>query len=101
MQTIKGHMGSISFDGQTVLVEKKLRGTTRVPLKAIQSISIERAGLGMKAIRFAVAGGTESGASVALGSHKDLAQDPYALTFKSKALPQFEELVRTLEGARA
>lgn len=93
-------MGAITFDGETVAIEKKLRGTVRVPVASIQSVSIERAGLGMKGVRFAVAGGTEARTAVAFGSHKDLATDPYALTFRSKALPEFEALIARIEAAR-
>lgn len=101
MQTVKGYLGSVSFDGQTVVIEKKLRGATRIPLSAIQAIGIERAGLGMKGVRFSVAGGTLAQASVAMGSHRDLAQDPYALTFRSGSLGKFQELVGQIEAARA
>lgn len=100
MRTVKGHLGSITLDGETVLIEKKLRGTTRVPVASIQAISIERAGVGMRGVRFAVAGGTGAQASTALGVHKDLAQDPYGLTFRSKALSEFEALVAQIEAAR-
>jgi hypothetical protein len=77
-----------------------MRGATRIPLTAIQAMSIERAGFGMKGIRFSVAGGTIAQAATALGSHKDLAQDPYALTFKSKAEADFAALIERIEAAQ-
>lgn len=91
----------MSFDGRTVVVTKKGRGQARVPLDGIQSISIERAGIGMRGIRFAVAGGTVAGPRKALGSHADLAQDPYALTFRTKHEPQFAALIDEIERARS
>jgi hypothetical protein len=100
MTTVKGHLGSVGFDGATVRVEKKLRGAQAIPLGSLGAVSIENAGIGMRAIRFAVAGGTMAGQSVALGSHKDLANDPFALTFKKKALPEFEALVNEINAAR-
>lgn len=100
MRTVKGHLGSVTFDGETVVIEKKLRGATRIPVDNIQSISVEKAGIGMRGVRFAVAGGSQAHNQVALGAHKDLAQDPYGLTFRTKALPEFEALVSEVEAAR-
>lgn len=100
MTTARGHLGSIEFDGSVVRLEKKMRGTQTIPLGNVAAVSIEAAGIGMRAIRFAVAGGSIAGQSVALGSHKDFANDPFALTFKKKALPQFEALVEEINAAR-
>lgn len=100
MATARGHLGSVDFDGSTVRLEKKMRGTQTIPLTNIAAVSIESAGIGMRAIRFSVAGGTIAGQSVALGSHKDFANDPFALTFKKKALPEFEALVDRINAAR-
>jgi hypothetical protein len=96
----RGHLGSVRFDGQTVTIEKKLKGRTQVPAGSVQAVTIERAGIGMRAIRFAVAGGSVAGPAVAMGSHRDAAKDPYALTFKKKALPEFEALVERVQAAR-
>lgn len=100
MTTARGHLGNVTFAGSTVRVEKKMRGAQSIPLANIGAVSIENAGIGMRAIRFSVAGGTMSGQSVALGSHKDFANDPFALTFKKKALPEFEALVDQINAAR-
>ena len=78
-----------------------MRGEQAIPLTSIGAVSIENAGIGMRAIRFSVAGGTAAGASVALGSHKDLANDPFALTFKKKDMPEFEALAAEIQHARA
>lgn len=101
METVKGHFGSITFDGKTVVLDKKLTGTTRIPVGSIQAVSIERAGFGMKGVRFSVAGGTvASSHTTPGGKHSDLAKDPYAITFRSKALPEFEGLIGKIEAAR-
>lgn len=92
MAEVKGHLGSVEFDGQVVRVNKKMRGQQAMPVASIASVSIENAGIGMRAIRFSVAGGSAAGQSTAMGSHKDLAQDPYALTFKKGKLSEFEAL---------
>jgi hypothetical protein len=101
MRTAKGHLGTVSFDGSTVRIEKKMRGAQLLPLNAIGSVSIERAGIGMRAIRFSVAGGTLSGPSVALGSHTDFANDPFSLTFKKGSLAEFEAFAAEVQAARA
>lgn len=101
MTTTNGHLGSVTFDGSTVRVAKKLRGEQVIPLAALGAVSIENAGIGMRAIRFSVAGGTMSGQSIAVGTHKDFANDPFALTFRKKALPEFEALVNEIQQARA
>jgi len=98
MQTVRGHLGSIAFDGQTVIITKRAKGSTRIPVGSIQAVTLEKAGLGMRAVRFAVGGGTL--ADKARNTHKEFASDPYALTFKSKALPEFEALVQLVEAAR-
>lgn len=101
MTTVKGHMGSVEFDGTTVTIEKSMRGRQTIPLEHVTSVGIVNAGVGMRAIRFSVAGGSTAGRSVALGSHRDLASDPYALTFRKKRLGEFEELAQAVLAARA
>lgn len=101
MTTTKGHLGSVTFDGVMVRVTKKARGEQSIPLSSVAAVSIEPAGIGMRAIRFSVGGGTIAKPSKAFGSHKDLATDPFALTFRKKALPEFQELVNEIQAARA
>lgn len=93
-------MGSVSFDGKTITVEKRLRGRQLIPVDHLTSVGILNAGPGMRAIRFSVAGGSTAAPSVALGSHRDLASDPYALTFRKKHLADFEALALEVEAAR-
>lgn len=100
MTTAKGHLGSVSFDGSSIRIEKKLRGVQTIPLQAVSAVSIERAGIGMRGIRFSVAGGSVAAASIAVGSHKDLASDPFALTFRKGSLPDFEAIAAEIQAAR-
>lgn len=100
MGTTKGYMGEVSFDGRTVTIRKKMRGEVTLPLQAIQSVAIVPAGIGMSGIRFAIAGGTLSGDSKAIGSHRDLARDPYALTFRNKHKATFQALAAEINLAR-
>jgi len=101
MTTVKGYMGSVTFDGKVIRVAKKLRGQQSIPLEHVTSVGILNAGPGMRAIRFSVAGGSTAAAAVALGKHADFARDPYALTFKAGRVAEFEALVAEVETARA
>ena len=98
---IDGHLGSVEFNGGSVVVRKTARGEIRVPLAGIQSVSIIPAGFGMSAIRFAVAGGSApAGQANILVGHADVAQDPYAVTFRNGKKDRFRELVGAVEAAR-
>ena len=98
--TVNGYLGSITFDGLAVTVRKNMRGQTRIYLPQISGISLEPAGMGMKAIRVITAGGTVHGRSMAFGSHKRLARDPQALTFRSGRLDEFASFAAMVEAAR-
>lgn len=98
--TLSGYMGDITFDGQAVTIRKNMRGRTRIYLAQISGISLEPAGIGMKAIRVITAGGTVHGRSRAFGSHKRLASDPQALTFRSGRLDEFAAFAAMVEAAR-
>lgn len=93
-------MGEIRFDGTNVTIAKKARGQVTFPVQSVQSVTIAPAGIGMAGIRFAIAGGTLAGPSKALGSHRDLAADPYALTFRKKRTADFEALLAQVEETR-
>ena len=99
-QFIKGYHGSVTLDGDVVTIHKSLRGDTSIYLSQISGVSIEAAGLGMKAIRFITAGGLASRRSMALGSHRDLASDPQALTFRSGRLVEFQAFAASVDAAR-
>lgn len=100
MTEVQGYAGSISFDGQTVVIRKKMRGETRVPIGAVSGVAIVPAGIGMRAVKVMASGSDGVSASVG-GSHKDLAGDPYALTFRRGKAGEFEALVGEIETARA
>lgn len=97
---VKGHQGSIDFDGSVVTIKKLGAGSTSVPLATVQGASIVSAGVGMKAIRIAVAGGSIHGAQTFIGSHSQLIQDPFALTFKTWHKAKFEAFVAELIAAK-
>jgi hypothetical protein len=100
MTRVKGYMGSVTFDGTLVIIEKKMRGQTRIPLAGIQAISIDKAGLGWRAVRFSIAGGSTAHQQPVGGDRKEISQDPNALTFRKANLSQFEALVTEIEQAR-
>ena len=97
--TVDGYLGSVTFDGQAVTIRKSIRGQTRIYLRQISGISLEPAGIGMKAIRIITAGGTVHGRSRAFGSHKRLARDPQALTFRTGRLAEFQAFADMVETA--
>lgn len=102
MTTVKGYMGSVSFDGEFVTISKAMRGDTTISVSSINAISIEPAGLGMKGIRFAVGGGSDSRKKVKVGgSHKKVAEDPYGLTFRSGRKDEFEAFANEVRRAQA
>lgn len=100
MTTVKGYLGSVSFDGQTVVVAKKGRGKTRIPIEAVSGVLLLPAGPGMRGIKFAANGVATTGVPM-FGSHKALAGDPYALTFSSGKESAFAALADEVEKARA
>lgn len=97
---LKGYLGTVSFDGGSVRIAKKTRGTTAFAAADVTSVAIVPAGIGMKAIKFTVAGGTPAGPVKTLGTHRALAEDPYALTFRSKRSGEFEALAQQVQAAR-
>ncbi len=88
---VKGYLGSVELGDGMVTIRKKPGGSTVVPLEAVQGVSIVPAGVGMKAIRVAVAGGTLHGPQTAIGSHRGMAHDPYAVTFYAWKSGRFEK----------
>jgi hypothetical protein len=86
---LRGYSGSISFDGHVIKITKTLRGSQSFPVNSVSGVSIANAGIGYRAIRFSVAGG--SIATPAMG-FKQFVQDPFALAFLKKDLAAFEAL---------
>jgi hypothetical protein len=99
MITLNGYMGSVSFDGQMVTVEKNLRGRVQFPASAVSSVMIVPAGMGMRGIKFTLSGGTDARRQMPMGSHKDVASDPYGLTFRKKHEAKFAALAYDIQRA--
>lgn len=99
---VKGYGGRVSFDGTTVTLSKRGRGETRFNAERVQAVEFSRAGFGMRAIRFVLAGteAVQSGRSV-IGDHRSFAVDPYALTFRKRREPLFRELRNAVEEAKS
>lgn len=89
---MKGYQGRISYDGRTITVAKRLRGEVTIPAEQVTAVEILRAGIGMMAIRFTVAGPTAPARTTAIGSTKDALNDPYSLPFRSGRRREFEAL---------
>lgn len=98
-EVLKGYLGSVEFDGATVTIRKKMRGQVRIPIGQIAAVVIVPAGIGMGGIRFDVAGGTTQRRVAAVGSHKDIASDPQALTFLVSRRAEFEKFASRVEDA--
>ncbi len=96
---LKGHMGSVEFDGNTVSIHKSMRGQVRIPLDQIAGIALVPAGIGMSGIRFDTSGGTTQRRIERFGSHGDIASDPQALTFHSGRKAEFAQFAAHVEAA--
>lgn len=96
---VKGRHGTVTFDGQTVTITKPLRGETRIAARDIAAVEINRAGLGMLAIRF-VTHGAQPRRATAFGSTSAAQQDPYALVVRSGKRSEVEALREAVEQAR-
>lgn len=98
--TIRGIMGSVTLDGDTVVIRKWMRGETRVYLDQISGVSIEPAGIGIKAIRFITAGGVPSRRPRPVAGARGVADDPQALTFGAKRRGEFAAFADLVNAAR-
>lgn len=96
---VKGYRGRVSFDGQTVTISKALRGDTRLRVQDIAAVEINRAGIGLLAIRFVTAG-SQGTRTAALGSTKQAQEDPYAMVIRRKRRGEIEALRAEVEKAR-
>lgn len=97
---MKGYNGSVELADQCVIVRKRLRGESRIPLASIASVEIGPAGVGMRFVRFATAASAQM-RRPALGSHTEAASDPNALTFRSGRSAEFGAFAQAVEAARA
>lgn len=99
--TIRGYMGTVTLDGDAVIIRKWMRGETRIYLSQISGVSIEPAGIGIKAIRFITAGGVPSRRPLPLVGSRDVANDPQALIFRSARRSEFAAFADLVNATRS
>lgn len=97
---IKGHRGSVAFDGRQVTISKRMRGQVTIPVGQVTAVEVSRAGFGMMAIRFAVAGAPSVQRQTALGSFTDALNDPYSLPFRTRRRDEFTRLRDAVNAAK-
>lgn len=83
-----------------MVIYRAAHGSVRVPLDAIQAVSVENAGLMYKAIRLTVAGNTTAPRSRGFGDYKDAATDPFSLTFWSGGAKKFQAFADRIMAAK-
>ncbi|UVK62564.1 hypothetical protein SEA_TAYLORSIPHT_25 [Arthrobacter phage TaylorSipht] len=95
--TAKGFNGSLSFDGQTVTIERKGAGRVRLPLDAIKSVEHKKGGLLVGYVKFHT--GADVDARKVRNKTQALLQDPHAVTFQWTSNKAMAELVAAVESA--
>jgi hypothetical protein len=93
-------MGSVALGSDTVVIRKWARGETRIYLDQISAVSIEPAGIGLKAIRFVTAGGVPSGRPLPVMGSPGIGDDPQALMFTSGQRGEFAAFADLVNAAR-
>lgn len=94
--TAKGFNGTLSFDGQTVTIERKGAGRVRLPLESIKSVEFKKGGLLVGYVKFHT--GADVDARKVRNKTQALLQDPHAVTLQwtsNKAMAEFVEAVET------
>ncbi|WPM94276.1 hypothetical protein VB1_CDS0027 [Arthrobacter phage Marchesin] len=97
MTTVKGFNGTISFDGQTVTIDRKGAGRTRLPLASIKSVEFKKGGLLVGYVKFHT--GADIDNRKARNKAQALLQDPHALTLQWTSNKDMEALVEEVEAA--
>lgn len=95
--TAKGFNGTLSFDGQTVTIERKGAGRTRLPLDAIKSVEFKKGGLLVGYVKFHT--GADVDGRKVRNKTQALLQDPHAVTLQWTSNKDMEELVEKIEAA--
>jgi hypothetical protein len=95
---VKGYLGKVIFDGQTVIVKKRMSGESRILVASIVAVEAGPAGLGMRFIRFATAASATRN-TAPFGKHEAMANDPNALTYSWHRKAEFEELAAAVQAA--
>ncbi|MFD6415989.1 DUF4429 domain-containing protein [Streptomyces sp. NPDC060194] len=106
MLTVKGHNGTVHFDGQTVHIERSgffARATVgvgekRIPIHSINAVQWKNAGFSYGFIQFTVSGGTERRSKFGSQS-KDAMGDENSVTFHTNQQPAFEQLRAAIDAA--
>lgn len=106
MLQAKGTNGTLSFDGRTVMIDRKGpaarmlvgKGTKAIPLGSIVAVQWKPAGLVAGAISFTVAGGVERRSKFGRQAI-DAMQDENSVAFHRHRQAQFEQLRDAIQAA--
>ncbi len=109
MQPVRGHNGTIVFDGATVAITRSGflaratvgKGEKRIPLRHITAVQFKPAGVMMNGfIAFTLAGGVEARSRFGHQT-SDAVKDENSVIFTKAQQPAFEELRAAIEQALA
>jgi len=105
---VKGHNGTIEFDGRSVTIKRKGmlarvtsgKGEKQIPLASITAVQWKPAGAMVDGfIQFALAGAIESEGRAGSAT-SNAGKYENSVLFTKRQMPQFEELRRAIEMAR-
>ncbi|QGH74512.1 hypothetical protein HYQ03_gp25 [Arthrobacter phage Kuleana] len=97
MNSVKGFNGTLSFDGETVTIERKGAGRTRLPLSAIKSVEYKKGGLLVGYVKFHT--GADIDNRKTRNKAEALMRDPHAVTHQWTSNKAMGELVDQIEAA--
>ncbi len=108
MLSAKGTNGTISFDGQTITIERKGfnarvfvgGGEKRIPVASITAVQWKKAGLTAGFIQFTLAGGIERRSRPGRTT-SDALHDENSVTFHARQQPAFEPIRAAIDEAIA
>ena len=106
MQSVRGHNGTIEFDGATVAITRRGflaratvgKGEKRIPVRHITAVQFKPAGLVNGFIAFTLAGGVENRSRFGRQT-TDAAKDENSVIFTKSQQPSFEQLRTDIEQA--
>ncbi len=107
--SVKGHNGTVTFDGSTVTITRTGflaratvgKGEKRIPLRHITAVQFKAAGWAVNGyIQFTLAGGVERRSTFGRQT-TDAATDENSVVFTKAQLAEFEGLRTTIEDALA
>jgi hypothetical protein len=102
----KGQNGTVTFDGHTVLIERKGLsarllvgvGEKSIPIASINAVQWKNAGFSAGFIQFTISGGSERRSKFGKQS-SDAMHDENSVTFHVRQQPAFEELRKAIDAA--